>query len=722
MSARPEIAVRESERIKPDEVVGYLPTVLAARSELQHGEVSWKRTLGKVSFSLIRWDGSLWMTITRKNLGGFACRLAFTHAAIETLDLSLSDDKRVVATVETPIGTMSVITDFDRSDQFGDQTVFAWKTDLTPAEPILSPAWPRDFFPIDADLNPLCTKGTAHCAQAASAAPLLYATLQEPAFGSALYLQNLADLDKLAAQVGAPIDGRVGGSWPALGFELPETSKPLEKEKRLFISSGLLTLSPVIPETDKEAARLFLDLFAELYLRIPQIETQWHNWPALAGQTLNDLKHSPDCTVMDGGHRYIRPYVAAEYPDSMCQLTVALALREYERWTGQTTGLADELLAGVPAFFDTRLGTIRRYLQSVGEDKEADEVDSWYLYHPLKNLGRLAEEGHQTGKELFLTSLDYAIKVARHFKYHWPVKFNVRNLATTQQKRKEDEPGQSDVGGLYAYIMSQAYSITANKMYLKEAKRAIQALDGLRFKLSYQLNITSAGVLGCMRLFKITRDQKYLDAVHSFLATFFHHSHLHESKLRHACEFPNFFGALCLHDGEYISIYEEFEAVCDFQELLAEEGGVLGDAVRLLVGEYIRHALHRLWYFYPMNLPDASLATEVRNGHIDRRLGIPLEDLSIRGEPLGAVGQEVYGAGAAFALTARFHHRLPNGSLLYCDMPITDWRETARGASFKITGHEASEAIVRIVEGSARLIGVRDGCAHGGSRVRVEWK
>ena len=90
----------------------------------------------------------------------------------------------------------------------------------------------------------------------------------------------------------------------------------------------------------------------------------------------------------------------------MVQLTVLLPILEYSEWTGKHIPLADELRAGVPGFFDKKLGTLRRYLPTVGDDKDADAVDSWYLYHPLTNLGRLAKLGDGAAKDLFFNSLD----------------------------------------------------------------------------------------------------------------------------------------------------------------------------------------------------------------------------------------------------------------------------------------------------------------------------
>jgi len=95
------------------------------------------------------------------------------------------------------------------------------------------------------------------------------------------------------------------------------------------------------------------------------------------------------------------------------------------RWLGEPVALEGELKAGLRKFFDPKLETMRRYLPNVGKDRDADAVDSWYLYHPLINLENLALDGDAQARAMLLDSLDYAISAAHHFDYKWPVQFKV---------------------------------------------------------------------------------------------------------------------------------------------------------------------------------------------------------------------------------------------------------------------------------------------------------
>jgi hypothetical protein len=90
-----------------------------------------------------------------------------------------------------------------------------------------------------------------------------------------------------------------------------------------------------------------------------------------------------------------------------------------------------------------------------------------------------------------------------------------------------------------------------------------------------------------------------------------------------------------------------------FDEYLQEGGDDVPNAVRLLLAEYWRFAQDVLWSFYPDALPEDALAKDIRNGHIDRGLSFPVEDIYGDGSPAGQVGQEIYGAGAAFVVAAR---------------------------------------------------------------------
>jgi len=529
---------------------------------------------------------------------------------------------------------------------------------------------------------------------------VVYARGEEPAFGSFLYFQTLPALNDYFNAPGPNPEGVVGGLWPELGYEMPVSKeKPLPAGKRVVLSDVYLNLSAELPDDEAMDSRLFLDLLAGVYRHLERPASRFHLWPQKAETTLWDLENCPDAIVKEHGFTYVHPYTAAEYPDSMVQLTLLPPLRESGRWKGKPIGFADTLRLGVPNFFDIELGTMRRYLPSVGDDKDPDKVDSWYMYHPLVNLARLAKETEDEGaRELFLNSLPFAITVAHQFDYKWPVFFNIRTLEVLQRERKPDDPGQSDVGGLFAHVMLQAYELTGESLYLEEAKAAIQATRGLKFELVYQTNITSYGILACLWLWRLTGEAFYRDQCNLFLAGYFHNCLIWQSEIGNARHYLHFFGASALHNGPYMAVYECYESHAAFSKALELAEDDLPESARLLLTEFCKYTLSRAWYFYPSELPEEALATEVKNGHIDRQRAFPLEDLYGDGQPAGQIGQEIYGGGAAFALSTRAFHRIKGAPfLLFCEYPLREREEAPGRVSFTPRGVNGFTCQARLI-------------------------
>jgi hypothetical protein len=266
------------------------------------------------------------------------------------------------------------------------------------------------------------------------------------------------------------------------------------------------------------------------------------------------------------------------------------------------------------------------------------------------NLGRLALDGDKPAERLFMRSLDYPIKTARHFGYKFPIQFDIKDYSIIT-KARDDGLGQTDVAGIYAYVMLQAFELTSSPRYLREARKAIEAAKGMRFDLNYQANLTAWGAAACMRLWRIDDREEYLQQSYVYLASFFHNSAMWESEIDWARFYSNFMGVTALHDAPYMAMFECSDSFAAFEEYLRDGGPDLSPAVRTLLSEYCRYALHRTWFYYPDALPPGAISPKQRepNGSVEPSLSFPLEDLYIDGQQAGQVGQEVYGAGAARA-------------------------------------------------------------------------
>ena len=349
---------------------------------------------------------------------------------------------------------------------------------------------------------------------------------------------------------------------------------------------------------------------------------------------------------------------------------------------------------------------VRRYLPNVGKDKDADAVDSWYLYHPMLNLARLAIEGDRRARGLFLKSIDYGIQAAKHFGYHWPIQYNVRDFSVITRSRDDRGLGQTDVGGIYAYVMLEAFELTDDKRFLDEARAAIDAAQGMRFELNYQANLTAWGASACLRLWRITNEERYLRQSYVYLASFFHNCAIWESSIGYARHYSNFLGATALHDAPYMALFECFDSFAAFERYLKDSGPDLEPAVRMMVSEYCRYALDRAWYYYPQNLPEEAVAKQSRNGTVDRKLAFPVEDLYVDGQLAGQVGQEIYGTGAAFVFASRAFHSVEHAPFrLFCDhFILASERPADRSLSFQLGGPEGMVARFSVIRTAGKRL------------------
>lgn len=686
------------------DIPGFTPETLAVRDEFRHRRRSVATfRLGDRTIEVRPGRDTLWLVVRRRGKGAIALR-TIPWAGPYRVGKGRKVRGAVHWRVETVTGIWTIVLRVLGND------MMRLTLRLTPSEDVLLTFWPRDLYPLDNDDDPTGAIGRVEAGQRGFNGGLCYFTLDQPAFGSVLYMQNLTALNPYFKATHTKPDGVVGGEWPELGYQPPTAPmgnsppvNPLPAGETCVISDALVAFGHATEVSETDSAKQFISLLAAVYPYLDKPEPAFHDWLDRADRTVHDLNHAAAAREEHYGHLYLRPYVGAEVPDSMVQMTVLASLHAYEQAFGHSSVLAERLAEGIGRFYDKDLGTIRRYLPDIGPDKDAAAVDSWYLYHPLMNLARLAKAGDKTAERIFRDSLGFAVKAAHHFKYVWPIQFKVTDFSVITKARSPQGRGQTDVGGLYAYVMLQAWDLTGDDTYRAEAKAALKALEGVRFNLAYQTNLTAWGAVACLKLWLTEGDDAWFDQSCVFIANCLHNCELWDSQIDHAKSYVNFFGLTCLHDAPYMAAYESFEAFSAFDEYLRAGGERLPSDVRKLLCEYRRYALDVAWYFYPDALPEEVVAKDnIRNGHIDRSLSFPLEDVYGDGQPAGQVGQEVYGCGGAFIFAARAFFDCGKAPFrLFCDYPATVTERD--GAVFiKVDGPKGGTATVRILRKSRK--------------------
>lgn len=582
-------------------------------------------------------------------------------------------------------------------------------TKLTPSAPLYIPFWPRDLVVANKDSR-ITLKGEIHVTQTGSRSGLQYFSIRKPATGSVFYFQNLTALNSYCETTHTSLADSVGGEWPELGFALPPaTEMPLKKGEPMVLSDVFLAFDKKNSRDIFYHAKNYMALLAGVYNHLPKPDTEYHNWPDILENGLKDLQFGHACWSHANGSDYLNAY-ACDYttpPEIMVQLAVLIPLLDYYKWSRKRLPAIAKIKEGLNAFFDDDIHSLVRWLPSQAdrldgseEQLHADVMDSWYLHHPLLNLARVALQGDNNAKKLFFSSLPFAIKVAHHFHYNWPVFYNIRTLETIKSETTPGEGGEHDVAGLYAHVMLQAWKLSKEKKYLTEAKKAAKTLANKGFKLFYQANNTAFSAHAMLLLFKETGDELFLNLAYLCLANIFKNVHLWECDFGHAKSYSTFFGIYPLNDAPYTAAYEEQEVFATFHQFLQDAGNInLVPSVSLLLAESIRYLVHRAFYYYPTNLPRSVLSETVKTGEVDRRLWIALEDIHDGWEASGSVGQEVYGAGVAFGIVPRHYHRVQGQQfMIYIDYPTGRFRrEGEKCLIFKTKGDSKMNCRMRII-------------------------
>lgn len=682
---------------------GLSPWALSAMAQFKNATQLHQMISGKVNVQVLQTRDTVWICVTQ----GSGDPIYFNPCTLETGGISSLktriQDNSIGIYLETTIGeiTMDIAIGEDA------HPYLTYKTLLTPETDLFLPFCPRDILVASSQSDTAISWGELHLSQVGTRSGLAYFSKEKSGL-RVLYLQNLTTLSAYAQQTGTTLSGVISGELPEIGLSLPPAiEKPLKKSEKVVLSDAFICLK-VMESGGGDISLDYLDLLASAYLLMPRPKTHYLEWPEILNKGLRDLIENPGCWSRVAGNSYLNAYVS-DYgtpPEIMVQLAVLLPLIDYTEWSGEDLGIIKTIKDGLPAFYSDELKTILRWHPAAEDQLEGDEeqkmpmvMDSWYLHHPLLNLSRLALKGDKHAKKLFLDSIGFAIKVAHAFKYQWPVFYKMDTLEVIKAETADGEGGEQDVPGLYAHVMLQAYELTGEKKYLREAERAAKKLEAVGMKIMYQANNTTFAAGALLRLYKITDKKLYLILSYRCLASIFQNVQLWDCGYGFGEHVPTFFALFPLADAPYTAAYEEQEVFCAMHDYLKHAEGVdIMPSVRLLCAEFIRYLVERAPYYYPPMLPKKMISEEAKTGEIDPELWIALEDIQDGNVQSGTVGQEVYGAGNAFGILPRHFIRLENEDFfIFTDYPFTTLRKSKETISFRLQGDQRIICRMRIV-------------------------
>lgn len=655
----------------------------------------------------------VWVILTASKSFKLGVRAVFCPTGLQSVRLVKGGDADIEFTAEGGLGKYHVQGTFLK----GAPPMLRLTTALTPGEPVRITAAPRDLCVFEGSLDPYHGEGRLFTCQTGSTAGQAFFSALEKGGATFFYFQNLSGLKDYFRRTGAKPGGCVGGEWPEAGFILPLGENPLEAGAAVTIADAFVAVQAGLHNGDADAALMFVNSLARIYPLLPAPDWEFQDWPELAKATLRSLAGSPDCTRLVEGKRFVEAYVGSTYkpPESMVQGALIVPLMEYAEWRGMEIPLLEELKHAPDSFYDSKLKVPVRWLAGVeftkaecSEEERRFRMDSWYLLHTLMNLGRMAELGMDNARAVFFHSLPALMKVARHFKYDWPVFYDQRNLKVSKEETAEGQGGEQDASGLYVHVMLQAWILTHKQEYLEEAEAAALKLDGLAFGTLYQTNNTVFGAVALARLWRATGKTLYRDlGIVSIASTF---SHLWLWNL--GKDTRTYMALPPLHDAPYVAFYEEAEILAGLQTWQSEMRGETPESFARLIAEYQKHLLMRARFYFPPELPPGMVAKKPKEGILKSRLHIPLEGLGPPGEEAGTVGQAVYAAAAPFILAARCWHRMEDlPFVLFCAYPLFEVEHSGDRRSgilkFRTGGSRELSCLMRIFPAGTKPRSVR---------------
>ncbi|NOX38875.1 MAG: T9SS type A sorting domain-containing protein [Calditrichaeota bacterium] len=411
----------------------------------------------------------------------------------------------------------------------------------------------------------------------------------------------------------------------------------------LILTDAFLKLYPDHPRSEDDVMLRYLEGLAQVLRQISVPPVMTVNWQEIARKSARDLK-DPSCWVQLNGKPFLRAYVDITRFNSaemIAQLDVLVPLKRYENLFGELSDLDETLSATLPYFFNQQYQTIVNDYPNEG----ITEGDSWYTMQLHMGLSALAKMGDSTARRLLLQSIPVVIDLAHNVNYEFPVKFAYAG----NQPLYGSEP---DAVGGYAYLMLDVFELTGDSTYLREAIAGISHFEGKGFDLMYEVHMSAIGAAACARLYAMTGDPWYLGLSYVALANIFRLTWMWECDYGYGQYYQTFMGLSPMKHSAVITPKEQYETVLYLLEYSQLVGGIVPEFVQQLIQAFVEQSQAVLYYTYPPHLPLEVVHTDTaRYGSLNHPdLYIPLEDLREGWEKSGQIGQEIYGAGTAFAM------------------------------------------------------------------------
>lgn len=498
-----------------------------------------------------------------------------------------------------------------------------------------------------------------------------------PGVGRVFYLQNLTALNPLFDACGMSPRWIVSAGDATFGCANPlDTAHAFKLGETFVLSDAYLYLSPEGEATPTSIANGFLQGLAATCGALPdRPQTQWVDWPGLAEQSLQDLLDADNWRDYNG-KLYLQSYVGPPGSSPLLASTqdVYAPLLAYHPTDPKTVAARETILTRfrsvLPTFWLPERNTFREAASP------GDHV--WYNIPFHVTIARAALEGEAEARELCLKSVPALMRLATDTKDTF-LRPDLTNSAP-------------ELVGTYILFLMQCYALDPQEQYLAEARRVAQHLAEWSLNDSHETYWTAMTCEGLARLYAATKDRTYIQTSLIPLARLLRNTWLWECDFGLARGWSTYGGINADASGiDYIAAMEQYQCWYSLSEYCRLTDGALPPHAVFLVDELIRHIPMTIWSAYPAHLPPSSLHQGEAFWKSKNRyeLAIPLEDISDGWRKNGSVGQEIYGAGACFALVNNTYTAVPQaGCTVFSEhlLMSTEWDASENVLTLRLAG------------------------------------
>jgi hypothetical protein len=448
--------------------------------------------------------------------------------------------------------------------------------------------------------------------------------------------------------------------YSEFGYERPQGYR-IPKGTSLNLSDTYMYLKPVVKHDNVTVCKNFVEMLGDVYQFIykpPMIKTDWAG--EIVPQMVKDIMRPENTSIVQGKYKIPRAYVGYEHEDNQLW-TVANLLHPLELYVKKYPNqkdameLRNRLNDSLPLFFDKQWGGFHNNLAPLNLDMYFTVV---YIFSPAVMIADLARLGNENAKMMLTGFRDRLLQMGKAYNYEM-ADIWLRDFS------KQRTYYQSDAMCCYMYVMMTLYDLSGgkDKECLEAAKAAAERLRLRNMDLMWEANMTASGVVACEQLYKATGEEKYRELAYIPLANVLRECWLWESDYGVGEHTVTFWSVSGCPGAPTTAEFEAHRMRYHFKDYQQMASSYLTPNVNaMLIDSWKRGPTQSRFSLPPILAKTGAKGFMAKEGKTQTNCGeirydqmVPFEDVRAtwgtdlewwqNNTKLGAVGQEIYGAG-----------------------------------------------------------------------------